>query len=105
MSSEGKKRVQFRAPRGLIERTDALAMVLETDRTDILTSALRQYLRETAHEDDITQEIAGAYYENDITFEQLKALVGHEEAANVRVLKRQLSEEFLEDTAEELTNS
>lgn len=105
MSSEGKKRVQFRAPRGLIERADALATVFETDRTDILTSALRKYLRETSHDDEIKQEIAGAYYEGDITFQQLKELVGHEEAANFRVLKDQLGEEFLEATAEELANS
>ncbi|WP_138007133.1 hypothetical protein [Halalkalirubrum salinum] len=105
MSTERKKRVQFRAPQGLIERADALATVFETDRTDILTNALREYLRDASHDDDITQEIAGAYYDDDITFQQLKELVGHEEAANFRVLKRQLSEEFLEETAEELANS
>ena len=104
MSSGGKKRVQFRAPKGLIKRADALATVFETDRTDILTNALREYLREASHDDDLTQEIARAYYDNDITFQQLKDLVGHEEAANFRVLKTQLSEEFLEETAEELAN-
>lgn len=105
MGSERKKRVQFRAPRGLVERADALAAVFETDRTDILTNALREYLREASHDDDVKQEIAGAYYEDDITFQQLKGLVGHEEAANFRVLKDQLSEEFLDETAEELANS
>ena len=105
MSSGGKKRVQFRAPRGLVERADALATVFETDRTDILITALREYLRDASHDDDITQEIAGAYYDDDITFQQLKELVGHEEAANFRVLKNQLSEGFLEGTAEELANS
>lgn len=102
MGSEGKKRVQFRAPRGLVERADALATVFETDRTDILTDALREYLREASHDDDVKQEIAGAYYDDDITYQQLRGLVGHEEAANFRVLKHQLSEEFLDETAEEL---
>lgn len=104
MSSEGKKRVQFRAPQGLITRVDALATVLETDRTSILTDALREYLREASHDDDITQEIAAAYYEDDISFDQLQDLVGHEEAANFRVLKEQLSEEFLGNAAAELSN-
>lgn len=103
--SEGKRRVQFRAPRRLVERADALATVLETDRTDILTTALRDYLRETAHDDDVEQEIAGAYYDGHITFEQLKELVGHEEAANFHVLKEQLGDEFIEDVAEELADS
>ena len=105
MSSSDKKRVQFRAPLGLVERADTLAAVFETDRTDILTTALREYLRDASHNDDIKQEIAGAYYDDDITFEQLKDLVGHEEAANFRVLKKQLSEEFLVEAADELANS
>lgn len=105
MSSGSKKRVQFRAPRGLIARADALATVLETDRTAILTDALREYLREVSHDDDIKQEIAGSYYEDDITFEQLQELVGHEEAANFRVLKEQLSDEFIDQAASELSSS
>lgn len=104
-SPEKKKRVQFHAPRSLVERVDALATVHETDRTNILTTALREYLRDAGHEDETTQGIADAYYDDDITFEQLKALVGHEEAANVRLLKEQLSDEFVDDATEELTDS
>ncbi|NGM69982.1 hypothetical protein G6M89_13330 [Natronolimnobius sp. AArcel1] len=105
MSSEGKKRVQFRAPQGLVDRADALATVLETDRTDILTNALREYLRDASHDDDSKQEIAEAYYADDITFQEVKELVGHEEAANFRVLKNQLRDEFVNETAEELADS
>lgn len=103
--SEEKRRVQFRAPRELVEQTDVLAAVLGTDRTDIIISALREYLRDAAHTDELKQEIAEAYYDDDISFEQLKNLVGHEEAANFRVLKTQLSEAFLEDAEEELVDS
>lgn len=105
MSFGGKKRVQFRAPEGLVERADTLAAVLETDRTDILTTALREYLRGASRGDDIKQEIASAYYDDDITVAQLKELVGHEEATNFRVLKNQLSEDFLEEAADELASS
>jgi hypothetical protein len=106
MSSESeKKRVQFRAPRGLVQRADTLAAVFETDRTDILITALREYLRDAAHSDEVTQEVAEAYYDDDISFEELKSLVGHEEAANFRLLKRQLSETFVDDVAEELADT
>lgn len=54
--------------------------------------------------DDIKQEIAGAYYDDEITFDQLMDLVGYEEAANFRVLKEQLSEEFIVEAAEELAS-
>jgi hypothetical protein len=99
MSSE-KKRVQFRAPNRLIDRTDALADILGEDRTDILVTALREYLQEATHEDAVLQEIADAYYDGQITFEQLKTLVGAEEAANIRVLKQQLDEDFLDEVAD-----
>jgi len=96
MMSSDKKRVQFRAPHRLIDRTDALADVLGEDRTDILVTALREYLQEAAHDDALTQEIAAAYYDDEISFEQLKALVGAEEAANLRVLKQQLENDFID---------
>jgi metal-responsive CopG/Arc/MetJ family transcriptional regulator len=99
MSSE-KKRVQFRAPHRLIDRTDALAEVLGEDRTDILVTALREYLQEATHDDALTQEIAAAYYDDEISFEQIKALLGAEEAANMRVLKQQLDGDFINAAAD-----
>lgn len=99
MSSD-KKRVQFRAPHRLIDRTDALAEVLGEDRTNILVTALREYLQTATHDDALTQEIAAAYYDDEITVEQLKTLVGAEEAANLQVLKQQLDEDFINEVAD-----
>ncbi|WP_135663869.1 hypothetical protein [Halorhabdus rudnickae] len=98
--STDRKRVQFRAPVRLVDRTDALADVLGEDRTDVLVTALREYLQEATHDDALTQEIAAAYYDDEITFEQLKSLVGAEEAANLRVLKQQLDEDFIDEVAD-----
>ncbi|SNZ15292.1 hypothetical protein SAMN06269185_2450 [Natronoarchaeum philippinense] len=100
MMSADKKRVQFRAPDRLIDRADALADVLGEDRTDVLVTALREYLQDAAHDDALTQEIAAAYYDDEITYEQLKGLVGAEEAANLRVLKQQLDEGFVDELAD-----
>ena len=74
--------------------------MLGEDRTDILVTALREYLQEAAHDDALTQEIAAAYYDGEITFDQLTSLVGAEEAANLRVLKQQLDEGFVNDVAD-----
>lgn len=98
--SGDKKRVQFRAPSRLIDRADSLAAVFGSDRTDVLITALREYLRDAAHDDELKQEIAGAYYDDEITFEQLKSLVGKEEAANFQVLKQQLDKSLTEELAE-----
>jgi predicted transcriptional regulator len=100
MSSE-KKRVQFRAPHRLIDRTDTLANVLGEDRTDILVTALREYLQDAAHDDALTQEIAAAYYDDEITYDELSALVGVEQAANFRVLKQQLDDGYVDDLTDE----
>ncbi|WP_332900366.1 hypothetical protein [Haladaptatus sp. CMSO5] len=97
--STDKKRVQFRAPHRLIDRADALAAVLGEDRTNVLVTALREYLQDATHDDALVQEIAAAYYDDEITYEQLKALVGAEEAANLRVLKQQLDEDFVDEVA------
>lgn len=105
MASDERKRVQFRAPSGLIDRADALATVLESSRTAVLIDALREYLREAAHDDDLKQEIADAYYDDEISYDELVELVGHQEAANFRVLKQQLSDEFIEDLGDELADS
>lgn len=59
---------------------------------------------DATHDDETKQEIAGAYYDDEITFEQLTELVGHEEATNIRVLKKQLSEAFITEIAEELND-
>lgn len=98
--STNKKRVQFRAPDRLINRTDALATVLGEDRTDILVTALREYLQDATHDDALLQEIAEAYYDDAISFEQLKSLVGTEKAANLRVLKQQLSDDFIDEVVD-----
>jgi len=98
--STDKRRVQFRAPDRLVDRADALAAVLGEDRTDVLVTALREYLQEATHDDALVQEIADAYYDDDLTFEQLKALLGAEEAANLRVLKQQLDDDFVDDVAD-----
>jgi len=103
-SSGEKQRVQFRAPESVVKQADTLATVLGTDRTTVILSALREYVRDASHDDDLRQELAGAYYDDDITFDELKTVVGHEEAANLRVLKTQLDEEFLDATAEELAD-
>ncbi len=63
-------------------------------------TALREYLREATHDDELKQEIADAYYDDEITFDELADLVGREEAANFRVLKRQLDDEYVDEIAD-----
>ena len=91
---------------GPISRTEsidrqsgALAAVFGEDRTDVLVTALREYLQEATHDDTLVQEIADAYYDDEITYTQLKSLLGAEEAANFRVLEQQLDEAYIDEVA------
>lgn len=97
MASSERKRVQFRAPEKLIARADVLASVLGDDRTTVLIDALRDYLRDVAHDDRLKQELAGAYYDDEITFEELTSLVGRADAESFRVLKQQLDEDYIDE--------
>jgi hypothetical protein len=92
-------RVNFNFPERLVERIDALGAVEGRDRTEIVVAALREYLRDATTDEGVVQDVAGAYYDGDIDFEQLRALVGPEKAENFRILKQQLDEEFVHDVA------
>lgn len=100
MGSRETKRVQFRAPKKLVEKADTLASVMGEDRTSLLIDALREYLRKSGREDELKQEVAGAYYDDEIAFDELKELVGKEDAESFRVLKKQLDEEYVEKLAQ-----
>ncbi|WP_256290846.1 hypothetical protein [Halobellus inordinatus] len=51
-------------------------------------------------EDAGIQEIAAAYYDDEITIDQLTELVGAETAASLRVLKQQLDEDFINEVTD-----
>jgi hypothetical protein len=50
------------------------------------------YKSDVANDDQLTREMVSAYYNDEITFNQLKALIGPEKAAQFRLLKRQIDE-------------
>jgi len=74
--------------------------VLGENRTDILVTALREYLQEAPHDDTLVQEIAAAYYDDEITSKQVETLLGAAEAANLQVLKQQLDDDFIDEIVE-----
>ncbi|ELY55473.1 hypothetical protein C491_17207 [Natronococcus amylolyticus DSM 10524] len=87
--------MHFRAPERLIEQADALAVAEGKNRTDVLVEALREYLATASDEERVQQAIANAYYEGQLEFDQVKAIVGVEAAQNFRVLKRQLTDDSI----------
>jgi hypothetical protein len=90
------QRVHFHSPEHLIERIDAIATVLQKDRTDVLNEALREYVSETASDDSFQGIVANEFYEDRLDFETAKQLVGADVAQRFRLLKRDLDSEALD---------
>lgn len=96
------KRVQFRAPEQLIAQADVLATAEDRDRTDLLIDALRVYLSESAEKEDVKRDIANAYYDGTIDYDDVRSILGPKEAENLRLLKAQLDDDGLTEELADL---
>jgi len=95
-ASDDPRRVHFQSPEHLVDRLDAMAELFETDRTDLLVEAIREYVAETADSDTFQELVATKYYDEQLDFETAKQLVGTETAQRLRLLKRDLDDEALD---------
>lgn len=93
MGTDEPRRVHFQSSEYLVERLDAIAELMGTDRTDLLVEAMRKYIDEQADSDAFQQRVATAFYENELEFETVKQLVGAEHAQRLRLLKADLEGE------------
>ncbi|MDF9747912.1 hypothetical protein [Natrinema salsiterrestre] len=95
-ASDEPRRVHFQSPQYLVERLDAVAELFDTDRTDLLVKAIREYLEETADSETFQELVATKYYDDQLEFETVKQLVGTETAQRLRLLKADLEDEPLD---------
>jgi len=102
-ASDEPRRVHFQSPEYLVERLDAVAELFDTDRTDLLVEAIREYLEETADSETFQELVATKYYDDQLEFETVKQLVGTETAQRLRLLKADLEGEPLDlDTPDDV---
>ncbi|ELZ15575.1 hypothetical protein C477_17915 [Haloterrigena salina JCM 13891] len=92
-ASDDPRRVHFQSPKYLVERLDAIAELYDTNRTDLLVEAIREYLEETADSETFQELVATKYYDDQLEFETVKQLVGAETAQRLRLLKADLEDE------------
>jgi len=96
MGTDEPRRVHFQSPEYLVERLDAIADLMGTDRTTLLVEAMREYINEQADSDSFQQRVATAFYEDELDFETAKQLVGAEQARHLSLLKADLEGELLD---------
>ena len=95
-ASDDPRRVHFQSPEYLVDRLDAIADLFDTDRTELLVEAIREYIEESANSDSVQELVATKYYNGQLDFETAEQLVGSETAQRLRLLKRDLDDEPLD---------
>jgi predicted transcriptional regulator len=72
-ASDEPRRVHFQSPEYLVERLDAIADLFDTDRTDLLVEAIREYLEETTESETFQELVATKYYDDQLEFETVRS--------------------------------
>ena len=98
---EKKTRVDFNAPKSLVERADSVVEILDISRTRLLIDALEDELNELAADEEFRRRLSDAYYNGRIGYDTVQAVVGREEALRMKLLQESIdrtpAEPHLED--------
>ncbi|MFB6128195.1 MAG: hypothetical protein ABEJ47_00390 [Halorhabdus sp.] len=85
--AEEKTRVDFNAPKSLVERADSVSEVLDISRTRLLIDALEDELQELANDERFRRRLSDAYYDGRVEFDTVEAVLGREEAMRLQLLE------------------
>jgi|GEM_PF-2329328 len=96
----GLMRIDLRLPDELVEKTDILAKLEYKNRTDVIKSALTEYLRGVAAT-RLKEKAVESYLDDKLTYNELAVVIGRQNAESVKVSKRLLarSDSIAEDIA------
>ncbi|PSP87645.1 hypothetical protein BRC87_11115 [Halobacteriales archaeon QS_4_66_20] len=85
--AEEKTRVDFNAPKSLVERADSVADVLDISRTRLLIDALEDELEALASDEEFRRRLSDAYYNDRIEYNTVEAVLGREDALRMKLLR------------------
>ena len=85
--SEEKTRVDFNAPRSLVERADRAADLLDISRTQLLIDALQDELAELTNDEEFRSRLKQAYYDGRADYQTIEDLLGTEAAMRLKLLR------------------
>jgi hypothetical protein len=88
--AEEETRVDFDAPRTLVERADQVAEVLDISRTQLLIDALQEQLTDITNDEEFRRQLKEAFYDGRIDFEPVETLLGTDEAMRLKLLRESL---------------
>ena len=82
-----KTRVDFNAPKSLVERADSVVEILDISRTRLLIDALEDELEALANDEEFRRRLSDAYYDGRIEYDTVEAVLGREEAMRMKLLR------------------
>ena len=84
---EEKTRVDFNAPKSLVERADSVVEILDISRTRLLIDALEDELEALANDEEFRRRLSDAYYDGRVDYDTVEAILGREEAMRMKLLR------------------
>ena len=93
-------RIDLRLPDELVEKTDILAKLEYKNRTDVIKSALTEYLGRVA-DTQLREKAVESCLDDKLSYNELAVIIGRQNAESVKVSKRLLerSDRIAEDIA------
>jgi len=88
--AEEKTRVDFNAPKSLVERADSVVEILDISRTRLLIDALEDELEDLANDEEFRRRLSDAYYDDRVEYDPVEAILGREEALRMKLLRASL---------------
>jgi hypothetical protein len=88
--AEEKTRVDFNAPKSLVERADSVVEILDISRTRLLIDALEDELEELATDEEFRRRLSDAYYDGRVDYDTVEAILGREEAMRLKLLRESI---------------
>lgn len=88
--AEEKTRVDFNAPKSLVERADSVVEILDISRTRLLIDALEDELKALAFDEEFRRRVSDAYYEGRVDYDTVEAILGREEAMRLKLLRESI---------------
>ncbi|WP_276258007.1 hypothetical protein [Haloglomus litoreum] len=85
--AEEKTRIDFNAPKSLVERADSVVDILDISRTRLLIDALEDELEALADDEAFRRRLGDAYYDGRVDYKTVEAILGREEAMRMKLLE------------------
>jgi len=80
--------IALRLPEGLIEKADILAMLEYKNRTEIIKSALKEYIRRIENIEKLKERATELYLADKLEYNELVIIIGRQNAESVKASKR-----------------